>query len=83
MHILRRHTGSNLKGCRPTKAKVLQNTWWPHNKDEVEQGMKTYWPIRHELAMIDVTAMKGKRIVIPFILQWANATVITPYGHEK
>ena len=28
-----------------------------------------YWPIRNELALIDYTAMKGKRIIIPFPLQ--------------
>ena len=37
--------------------------------------MQKYWPVRHDLVMIDGIAMKGKRIIIPFILQgqiWSN-----------
>ena len=34
----------------------------------MEQGIQNYWPISHELAMINGTAMKGKRIIIPFML---------------
>ena len=33
---------------------------WPHNKDEVKQDMQKYWPIKHELAMINGIAMKSK-----------------------
>ena len=42
---------------------------WPHNKNEVKQGRQKYWPIMHELAVIFGMAMKGTRIIIPFILQ--------------
>ena len=33
---------------------------WTHNEDEVEEVLQKYWPIRCELAMIDVTAMNSK-----------------------
>ena len=26
---------------------------WPHTKDDVEHSMQRYWPIRHDLVMID------------------------------
>ena len=42
---------------------------WPHKKDKVEQSMKHYWPISHEQALTDGISMKGKRIIIPFILE--------------
>ena len=31
--------------------------------------MRHYWSKRSELAIIEYTAMKGKRIIIPFLLQ--------------
>ena len=40
----------------------------PH-KDELENGIRHYWPIRCELAMITVIALKGNRTIIPFLLQ--------------
>ena len=39
------------------------------NKYDSELSLGGYWPIRHDLAMIDGVAMKGKRIIIPFTLQ--------------
>ena len=42
---------------------------WLHKKDNIKQSMQNYWPIWHELAMIDGIVMKGKRIIIPFLLQ--------------
>ena len=42
---------------------------WLHKEEEVDQSIRQHWPIRNELAMIDGTAMKGKRIIIPFQLQ--------------
>ena len=42
---------------------------WLHKKDKVEQSMKQYWPIRHELAMINDIAMTGKRIILHVQLQ--------------
>ena len=33
---------------------------WPHAKDEVDPSVERYWPIMHELAMIDCVVMKSK-----------------------
>ena len=60
MHIHRGHTGSNQPRCRPVKAKSVQNARLAMQKDEVQHSIQKYWQIRHELAMIDVIAMKGK-----------------------
>ena len=38
-------------------------------KKEVEPGVERYWPIRHELAMIDGIVMTGKQIIVPYLLQ--------------
>ena len=48
------------------KAYIIQG--WPHKTEDVAHSMRQYWPIRSELAIIDI-AMKGKRIIIPFQLQ--------------
>ena len=49
------------------KAYIIRG--WPHTKDEVEYSIHKYWPIRHEPAVIDGIAMKGKIIIIPSNLQ--------------
>ena len=41
---------------------------WP-GKDKLENSMGHYWSIRSEFEMIDGIAMKGKRKIIPFLLQ--------------
>ena len=69
MHINRRHIGSNQRECRPLKSKIIHNTRLATQKDEVEQSMKHYWPIRSELAIINDIAMKGRTMIIPFLLQ--------------
>ena len=33
---------------------------WPQNKDDLEPTLGRYWPIRHDLLMVDGVAMKGK-----------------------
>ena len=58
---MRRHKSAKLKTY------IIQR--WPHKKEEVEYGMRPYWLMRNELAMIYGIAMKGKRIIIPFLLQ--------------
>ena len=40
-----------------------------HPKDDVEPDVERYWPIKNELTMIDGIAMKGKQIIIHYILQ--------------
>ena len=42
---------------------------WPHTKDELEPGLEGSWLIRHRFAMIDGIAMKGKWIIVPYLLQ--------------
>ena len=39
-----------------------------HIKDEVGNGTERYWPIWHGLAIFNGFAMKGKQIIIPYIL---------------
>ena len=48
------------------KSYIIQG--WPHTKGDIEHVMQKNWPIRHGLAMIDGTVMKGKQIIIPFTL---------------
>ena len=59
------------------KAYIIRG--WTHTKDEMQHIIQKCWPIRHELVMIDGIAMKGKLIIIPYILQnlilehpWSN-----------
>ena len=42
---------------------------WPQNKDDLEPSLDGYWPIRHDLAMMNSVTMKGEKIIIPFSLQ--------------
>ena len=42
---------------------------WLLTKDKIEPEVEKYWPIRHELAMIDCVEIKGKSIIIPCLLQ--------------
>ena len=37
---------------------------WLKWKDDVVQHIQKYWPIRHELVMLDGVIIKGKRIMI-------------------
>ena len=41
----------------------------PTYKGGNRTGLEKYWPIKHELAMIDDIALKGKCIIIPYLLQ--------------
>ena len=41
---------------------------WPHTKEGVDR-LEKYWSTRHELAMINSIAMKGKQIIEPYLLQ--------------
>ena len=69
MDINRKYTGSDPTACRPQKLKIRHNTSLATQKDKVEQNMKHYWLVRHELAVIDGITMKSKSIIIPFLLQ--------------
>ena len=41
----------------------------PQNKNEIETSLDGYWPIRHNLAMINGLAMKDRCIIVWFALQ--------------
>ena len=69
IHNNRRYTGDNSTGCRSLKAEIIHNTKLATQKEEIEQSMKHYWPIRPELKMIDYNDMKSRRIIIPSPLQ--------------
>ena len=69
LHINRGYTDSSLRGHRPPKAKIICNTRLTAQKNEVEQRMKHYSPIRSKLSMIAGNWMKVKGIIIPCLLQ--------------
>ena len=39
------------------------------NKDDLKPSLDRYWPISHNLAMIDGVAMMDKQLFVPFTLQ--------------
>ena len=49
------------------KTYIIQG--WPHEKKEVYHSIRKYWPIRHELTVIDGIAMKGKIKILHSQLQ--------------
>ena len=59
----------------PPNAKPYNIQGWSHKKDKVEQSMKHYQPIRHELAMINDTARKGIGMLISFITETSNGAI--------
>ena len=58
-----------MTGHRPLRDKLCIIKGWPCKTDKLEHNVDHYWPIRHEVAMIDGIAIKIKRIFIPFLLQ--------------
>ena len=42
---------------------------WPSFQDEVQKDLQPYWTFRDEIAIIDSIAVKGRRIIIPVVLQ--------------
>ena len=42
---------------------------WPSTKGEPQKDLKPYWLFKDEITIIDVTDMKGRRIIIPAALQ--------------
>ena len=39
-----------------------------HKRENMVQDIQSYWPIRHELDIIDGVAVEGKQVIIPFLL---------------
>ena len=58
---------------------------WPHKKEEVTQGIRQYWPMRKELAMIDGIVMRDKRIIIPFNYRsrYCNSCIATTWEWKR
>ena len=42
----------------------------PPTRAEVQKELQWYWSFIDEIAIIDVIAMKGERIIIPSPIQW-------------
>ena len=47
---------------------IARDAHWKELK-HVSPGIKKYWPIIHELTMIDGMTLKGKEVIIPSQLQ--------------
>ena len=45
---------------------------WLQHKCDLEPTQGNYWPIRHDLAVNDGIAMKGKWVIIPFFITEAD-----------
>ena len=41
------------------KAYIMQG--WPYKKEGVAQDIQRYWPIRHDLAMVDGVTIKASK----------------------
>ena len=66
----RGHTGGNPRRHPSAKAVIIDNTGLARQrKGKFEDNMRHYWPIRNEFAVIDGIDMKGKRLIIPYLLQ--------------
>ena len=81
MYIRRGYTGGNQTGCRPPKPKIVHNTCWSYKETRNGTDPETFWPIRHELAMINGTVMKGKSIYLLFAETNTEAVAQQPYEH--
>ena len=42
---------------------------WPEIKDQVQCNIRTYWPFRDDMAVINGIIMKGRSVIIPDILK--------------
>ena len=42
---------------------------WPLTKVEVQQELQPNWSFRDEIAIIEGIVMKGRRIIVPAVLQ--------------
>ena len=61
MHVYRGQESSKTKKDEELqKLKTYIIRVWLHINDKVEPGVEKYWPIRHELAMVDGFAVKDK-----------------------
>ena len=57
---------------------------WLSTKAEVQKELKPYWSFRDETAIINVIAMKGRRIIVFASLQNSAETAAhKPYGNRR
>ena len=57
---------------------------WASTKTDVHKELQPYWSFRDEIAIIDRTAIKVRRILIPESLQdKAHNQLHLPYWHRK
>ena len=69
MYIYTCYTRSNTKRCASARAKGIYHKGLAYKTEDVVLDIQKYWPMRHELAMIDGVAIKGKHVIIPSQLQ--------------
>ena len=83
MHISR---GSRNAMCIDVELQMLKTyvtRGLPQNKDDLKPTLGRYWPIRHDLAIIEGLVMKGKWIFIPFSLQKGDTRPTTQWSHGE
>ena len=56
---------------------------WPSTKAEVQKQLQPCWLFKDEIAIFDGIAMKGKRIIVPALLQDSAMKHINHMGIEK
>ncbi|KAJ8371210.1 hypothetical protein SKAU_G00112380 [Synaphobranchus kaupii] len=57
------HHTDNDRQLQAMKNTILKG--WPGNKDETEQAVRLYWPIKEELSVQNGVLFRGQRVVIP------------------
>ena len=48
---------------------MLYITGWLDARKQLHQDIKPYWSIKDDMSVIDCMIMKGRRIVVPKVLQ--------------
>ena len=49
-----------MRDAHPEELKAYIIKGWSHKNEDVAQDIQKYWPIGHELSMIDCVAVKGR-----------------------
>ena len=69
MYINMTYTRSDSKNCTPVRAKGIWHKVLAAKKEDVVQEIQKYWPLMHDLPMIDGMAVKGRHLSTPSQLQ--------------
>ena len=58
---------------------------WPSTRADVKKDIQQYWLFRDKIVIIDRIASKGRRIIIPALLQGKGDEPVAhePHGHRK